>query len=59
MRITKIEKIILGVIVFLAIATFASCTILFRSIEEHGGIKSVTIDAGKEIKSVIKEINKD
>ncbi len=59
MRITKIEKIILGVIAFLAIATVGICTILFRSVEEHGGIKNVVIDAGKEIKSVAKEIAKD
>lgn len=59
MKITKIEKVVMGVIVFLFVAIIGSCSYTFHVINEAGGMKQVIIDTGKEMKEISREISKD
>ena len=55
---TKIEKIIVCVIVILVIIMGASFYNVSRIITNNGGMKQTIIQAGKEIKDITKEIQK-
>ena len=57
MKITKIEKIIMGTIVFLLIAMIGSCSMFLVALEDAGGAKQVLIDTGKELKDINRQIN--
>lgn len=52
---TTVEKVIIGIIVICFIVIGKSC----YEIEQAGGLKTVIIETGKEIKEIRKEINKD
>lgn len=55
----KIEKIVLAVIVFLVIAVGFMINLLFTTLEKAGGAKKVVIEAGKEVKDIVREIKAD
>ena len=57
MKITNIEKVIIGMMVVLVFAVVGTSIYTAKLIDEAGGIKQVIIDSGKEIKSIGKEIN--
>ena len=57
MKITNIEKVIIGVMGFLILMMSATCVYTVKALDDAGGIKQVIIDSGKEIKDIKKEIN--
>jgi len=48
-------SIILGIGIFIATLSWMAS----KEIENNGGIKQIIIDTGKEVKDIIKEIEKD
>lgn len=54
---TKIEKIIIAVILVLCSVMFSMCGYSVMKVKQAGGIDQVIIDAGKQIKHIKKEIN--
>ena len=57
MKVTKIEKIIMGVICFMLIimiTCFTSCVML---INKAGDIDKVIIEEGKKVKNIVNEIS--
>ena len=59
MKITKVEKVVLGVLVFLVLFMVGTISYTANMISEAGGVKSLIIDVGKEIKDIGEEIAKD
>ena len=55
----KMEKVILGLSIAVFIGVDVSCNLLISAIEESGGLRSMVIDAGKDVKQIYKEINED
>lgn len=58
MRISKIEKVILSIVIALTLLSFYLAYEGVNRIEEAGGIKQVIINTGKEFKQIFDEINK-
>ncbi len=58
-RFSKIEKFMVALIVIIAIIILIMLNITFNRIDKTGGIKQVIIEAGKEVKEIKKEIQKD
>ena len=58
MKLTKIDKTILGVMALLVVVMGISVHSCKVSIEKKGGFKQVIIDTGREIKSIKEEISK-
>ena len=56
---TQIEKKMLIVTAALIITTIALVTTVSNEIDNAGGIKQIIINAGKEIKDISKEIDKE
>ena len=56
---TKIEKQMTGALVVALIALILSVASLLNAIEEAGGPRTVIVETGKEIKSIVKEISED
>lgn len=55
----KSDKQLLGTVaIFLIICVLLTAGII-KEINDAGGIKQIIIDAGKDIKDISKEINKD
>lgn len=55
---TSIEKkmlITMGVVMVSLVFSVRSCTLM---IEKNGGMRSIIIEVGKEVKEISKEINK-
>ena len=59
MKITAIEKGVLGVIVGLVLMITIGVITLVKITHEAGGMKALVIDAGKEVKDIAREIAKD
>ena len=57
MKITGIEKCILGMIIILIVGLVFSVYQTSKAVSDAGGIKNVIIDTGKAIKSIAKEID--
>ena len=57
MKITGIEKCILGIIIISLVGIVSSVYRASKAVAEAGGIKNVIIDTGKAIKSIAKEID--
>ena len=56
---TKIEKQMIGAIVVFILLIVISVSYIGTQIDQAGGIKQITIDTGKEIKDIIKQIKQD
>ena len=56
---TKIEKVIIGFMAALVIVLVVSISFTISAVNEAGGVRSLVIDAGKDIKEIAKEINAD
>lgn len=56
---TKIEKQMIGVIVVCILGIVLLVSYIGHQIDQAGGLKQITIDAGKEIKDIAREIEKD
>jgi len=52
----KIEKIIIAAIAILIIIVYCVLFNSFKQIKNAGGIKTIIVNTGKEIKSMYKEI---
>lgn len=59
MKVTKTEKVILGAMAVIVLFIGISVTYTVKAINEAGGIKTIIIEAGKEIKDIGEQINKD
>lgn len=59
MKVTKIEKVFLGVLAVIVLFIGISVTYTVKAINEAGGIKTIIIEAGKEIKDIGEQITKD
>jgi len=59
MKLTSIEKTVIGIIAALMIFVFYAVYTINREIEQAGGFSAIVIDAGKDIKAIAREINKD
>jgi len=56
---TNIQKTIIGAMILIIIIMVAMNVFIFNKIKQHGGVKSVIIEAGKEVKDINREINKN
>jgi hypothetical protein len=56
---TKTEKIIIGAIVVVLVVWLGLVVRLSIAVEEAGGVKQIIIDAGREVKDIAREIEKD
>lgn len=56
---TKIERQMIGAMIVFCGGIGASVAIIKHEIKDSGGIKQIIIDAGKDIKDIANEINKD
>lgn len=59
MKKTKIEKIIIAVIITLLIVIGLSITFAVKTVDEAGGVKAVIVEIGKEVKDISKQINEE
>ena len=59
MKISKIEKIIIAVIMTLLIVIVSCVTIAVKKVDEAGGVKAVIVEIGKEVKDISKQINEE
>jgi hypothetical protein len=57
MKVTKIEKVIMVLIVVLVIGISASFSHLAKTIDNAGGMRQIIIEAGKEMNRIGDEIN--
>lgn len=51
------EKIVLGLVVILILVTSVSAHRCRLILEQNGGVRQVLVDVGKDVKSIIREIN--
>ena len=56
---TNIEKTILTIIVVLSVFLFFNLRACNKKIEQNGGMHSIIVEIGKELKSIEKEIKGD
>lgn len=56
---TSIEKMIIAVMGVFLLALFVSVKSCNSAISNAGGLRAVIVEAGKEAKSISKEINND
>lgn len=54
---TTIEKFTAGVLVLIVSLWVGTAYIMFSEIDEAGGVRAIIVDTGKEIKSILDEIN--
>lgn len=54
-----IEKKMIGAMLVCIIGMFVGCNGMVNEIEKAGGMKSIIVEAGKEIKDIGEEIAKD
>lgn len=54
---TRIEKIVIGATVVAVVGIGILSYRLAVEIDEAGGIRGIVVEAGKDIKSIVKEIN--
>lgn len=59
MKITPIEKAVLGFILVLILGIVGLNYFIFKRISDEGGVRASIVKAGKEIKEIGKEINKE
>ena len=59
MKITKIEKIVFGLIVAIIVLIVSINIFVFNEVKKNGGVKAVIINASKELKDIKKEIDKE
>lgn len=52
-------KIIITSIVVIVLCIVGLNLIIYNTIKSHGGVKSMIIEAGKEVKDIKKEIEKE
>jgi len=57
--ISKIEVFVIIAIVAIVISMAINIHIMNKNIEDAGGVKQVIINAGKEVKDIVKQINED
>lgn len=57
--LTRIEKIIIGIIIFMILSVVGTTYYLVQVVKDNGGVKQLIIDAGKDIKDISKQINED
>lgn len=56
---TSIEKKMIGAVVVMVLLIAVNVSYCSYKIEQAGGIKQITIDAGKEIKDITRQIEQD
>lgn len=59
MKITKTEKIIVGMICLMCLVLLASLSSCVLLINKAGGIDNVIIETGKDIKNIATKIKED
>ena len=59
MKMTSIEKKVIVVMVILVALIICNFMYMSHKVDKAGGWKTVIVDAGKEIKDIKKQINKD
>ena len=57
--LSKTERILFGVVFVALCATLVKAHFIMNELEEAGGIRGAVVEAGKEVKSIINEINED
>ena len=55
---TRTEKITVVLIILLFIAIGGITRSCYNDLKEHGGVRQIIIDVGREIRSITEEINK-
>ena len=56
---TSFEKGVLVLIILSVIMIIANIFYVKQKIKEEGGIRKITVEVGKDIKSIAKEINEE
>jgi len=59
MKITKTEKFVIAAIIVVVIVMIVNVIMIKEAVKESGGLKSLIIEAGRELKDIDKEINKE
>ena len=59
MKLTNTEKGFLVIMALGIILTLANIVYFTQKIKEEGGIRKITVEVGKDIKSIAKEINEE
>ena len=59
MKMTKEEKQMIGVVSVFILSIIILVSYIDNQIDKAGGIKQITINAGKEIKDISKQISED
>jgi len=57
MKITKIEKAILGIIAVIILFISVAVAYTVNAIYEAGGVKATIVEAGKEIKDIVEQVD--
>lgn len=56
---TKIEKVIGGAMIAIVVLFLVMWAAIFTAIDNAGGLRSVVVEIGKEVKSIAREIAQD
>jgi len=59
MKTTKTLKSVYAINIIMFLLFFVAVGLTVYTVHEAGGVKAVIIEAGKEVKDIAKEINKD
>ena len=55
-KVTQFEIVLAGIIVCCLLIFGLSMAFIGSAIEEAGGVRAIVVEAGKEVKSIVKEI---